>query len=70
MDNINQKAVEEINLGGPKNNNRNNIKTPDKNNFATVTKISDTTSNATSTKVKKRELTRNDYERIIYNYKY
>ena len=70
MDNINQKAVEEINLGGPKNNiknnNRNNIKTPDKNNFATVTKISDTTSNSTSTKVKKRELTRNDYERIIY----
>ena len=59
---INQKVVEEINLGGPKK----NIKTPDKNNFATVKKISDTTSNITSAKVKKRALNRNDYENIIY----
>ena len=59
---INQKVVEEINLGGPKK----NIKTPDKNNFATVKKISDTTSNATSAKVKKRDLNRNDLANIIY----
>lgn len=71
MNNINQKAVEEINLGGPKNNIRNNIKTPDKNNnFATVKKITDTTSNATSNatlaKVKRRDLTAKDYDNIIY----
>ena len=79
MNNIsNQKAVEEINLGGPKNNVKNIRNNPNENKYATVKKISDTTSNATSNttsnitsnatseKVKKRILNRNDYINIIY----
>ena len=66
MNNIKKKEVEEINLGYPKNNIKNNKNTLNENKFATVTKISDTTSNITSAKVKKRALNINDYENIIY----
>ena len=61
MNNICQNAVEEINLGDPRNNT--NAPIPNDNNFAKVTKISGLPN---PSKVKKRTLCTEDYKNIIY----
>lgn len=68
MNNINQNAIKEIDLGGTKNNIQNNKNIPNENNFATIKKISEASSNVlpTSSEMKKRVLSIDDYKNIIY----